>query len=433
MFWVYLGLWMSLRALRPVWAVWRARRARVARASDGDPWWTYALAGLSFGLAYLTRPEAIGYLAVVGVFFVVARWLAGSWRERRFWLMLLVYGLAFGLAFVPYAYYVRLQTGAWMVSEKVGVAYLTGIGLAHGDTAAFDRATWGLDSTGLETFFFSSESHRVSMMQLILDDPRTFAVIVYLNLQTFVRVLIDWTLLPMVLLPFVVLGLFDRGWTRTRTLKELLLVLSLAPVASFVLFFIQARYLVAAMPVFILWIAHGLLTFSDWLVGTVVELRSERRPAAGGQRAYWHMPIGMRRLWDVLPVLAVVILLLAVHPRVQREVTSVGSVRAAHREVGEQLRPGLEEGAVIMCRYPAIAFHAGATWVPTPNAPLDEVLEYARHKRADYVAIDERELRYRPQLKGLVTGEQVPETLERVLLDESGGERLVVYRLRGAD
>ncbi|MBC7237986.1 MAG: hypothetical protein H5T69_19255, partial [Chloroflexi bacterium] len=449
LFFVYVGLWATLRTLSPYWRnldkVLPDNKAGTPLGVDRRaPWWAYGLAGLSFGLAYLTRPEAIGYVLLSGVFLLALR----AWRARRsalrfwepaFWLKLGVYGLGFALCFLPYAYYVRQHTGAWMVSEKVGVAYLTGIGLAHGDTAAFDRATWGLDSSGLETFFFSSESYRINMLDLILADPRTFAQVLYLNMQRFVQVLIDWTLLPYPFLPLVVLGLFDRGWTRERTIKELYLFLSMAPVLAFTLFFIQARYLVPALPLFILWIGRGLLCLSDWLIGTAIELKTpDGNPSAGSapgegasSRPYWHMPSTWRRALTAAPVVAAAIVLLAVHPAVIAQVTNVGSVRIEHRVVGEQLGALVSESDVIMSRYPAIAFHAGCRWVPTPNASWPEVLAYAHHKGVDYWAIDERELRYRPQFGDLITGEQPPSELERILTISSDGERLVVYRLKG--
>ncbi|MBN1400116.1 MAG: glycosyltransferase family 39 protein, partial [Anaerolineae bacterium] len=199
LFLVISGLWAGLLTMRPLWSP--------KRGSARAPWWSPGLTGLSFGLAYLTRPEAINYFLVIGLYIAVLAIVRGALRRWRFWLGVVSYLLAFALAFVPYAYYVRLNTGTWMVSEKVGIAYLTGIGLAHGDTAAFDRSTWGLDSTGLETFFFSSESYDVSMLRLILDDPKTFAIVLYMNVQSLVRVLIDWTLFPYALVPLAFLGL----------------------------------------------------------------------------------------------------------------------------------------------------------------------------------------------------------------------------------
>lgn len=427
MFFVYLGLWAGVIMLRPLW---RPRESQDSGTRPTDAWWAYGLAGLAFGLAYLTRPEAIGYAVILGAFLLFMRLIRRGLGEGRFWLKLVLYVLAFGLAFGPYAYYTRIQTGAWMVSEKVGVAYLTGIGLAHGDTTAFDRSTWGLDSTGLETFFFSSESYNVSMLQLVLADPKTFLSVLYMNALRFVQVLIDWSLFPYLLLPFIVLGLFARGWTRERTFKEIFMVLTMAPVLGFVLFFIQARYIAPLIPVLILWTACGLVTLSTWLIGTIVELRtpqtSPRDEHTG--RPYRRLRSGREGL-EAIPTLLVMAAMIAVQPLVIRQVTAVGSLRPEHKTVGEQLAPLIARDAIIMARYPAIAFHADAKWVPTPNASWPEIVRYARHKGVTYVAIDERELKYRPQLTDLVTGDRVSPELKLVLESEAGGERLVVYQL----
>ena len=438
MLFIYLGLWSALVVLRPFWP--SSARGPSARMPDGvavdGPLWAYALSGFSFGLAYLTRPEAVGYLVVVGMFMLVITTANRRRSQRHFWpafaRRMLAYLGAFSLAFIPYAIYVHAQTGSWMVSEKVGVAYLTGIGLAQGDTAAFDRATWGLDSTGLETFFFSSESYNVSMTQLILDDPDTFLKVLYLNVQRFVRVYIDWTLFPYLFLPLPVLGLFSRGWTRERTFKELYLVLSFLPVLGFILFYIQARYLVPFIPVMILWSARGLSTISDWLVSSwaVLSGRGDVRQVIEGRRWRRHYLSRAGRIAsDAAPILLAMSLLLALHPLVLGKVTSVGSFRPAHRDVGQYLSNLIPRDAVIMSRYPAIAFHADSRWVPTPNASWPEVLRYARHKRADYMAVDQRELPYRPQFSSLISGEQIPPQLELVYEDTGDEQRLVVYKL----
>ncbi|MFH1084366.1 MAG: glycosyltransferase family 39 protein [Chloroflexota bacterium] len=402
---VYVGLWAALRVAHPL------AHGQTPRATA----WPLAVAGLAFGLAYLTRPEAFLYVLIVGAYLLALGLWAGAWRRACFWLGLLLLALGFAAAYVPYGSYVRQHTGAWMVSEKVGVAYLTGVGLARGDTAAFDRSTWGLDSTGLETFFFSSESYTVSMTQLILEDPRTFLGVLYLNAQTLGRVLIDWTLYPYVLLPLVALGLFGRGWTRGRALTEAYLALSAAPVLSFVLFFIQARYLVAFLPVLILWASAGLAHLGAWLEASL--------------DAIWR-PTRHRRLWvHVVPTLAVVALLLAMHPTVLARVTSVGSVRMDHKRVGEWLAPRVSPETVIMSRYPAIAFHADARWVPTPNAELPAVLRYARHKGAAYWVVDAHELRYRPQFAELLARERPIAGLKRVPVDADVADDLAVYRV----
>ncbi len=452
MLFVYLGLWGVLRVLRPCWRQVEPERGLACQYRD--PWWAYGLAGLSFGLAYLTRPEAFTYFVLMGLFVLILR-LARRRITVAFVGKMAIYLVAFALAFLPYAYYTYLNTGAWMVSEKVGVAYLTGIGLAHGDTAAFDRSTWGLDSTGLETFFFSSESYQVSMVDLILGDPWTFGTVLYLNVIRFIQVLFDNALFPVLLFPFAIVGLLAQGWSRERTLKEIFMVVSMLPVVSFVLFFIQARYIVPLIPVFILWSVHGVLHLGDWLVGTVMALRqppptrddltraretrglvSGGRDIAPGERdvasrPYRSISKGWRTVLEHGPLVLVLAGLMVLQPTVVDQVLDVGSMRIEHKTVGQFLQGLVARDDVIMARYPAIAFHADAMWTPTPNASWPEVLRYARHKGVRYFALDERELRYRPQFQDLLREETLPPELELVYESDGGGERLVVYELVG--
>jgi len=436
MLFVYLGLWAVLRFLRPCWHA--AGREECLSDRNGDPWWAYALAGFSFGLAYLTRPEAFTYFILMGVFAFILR-LARRRLTLAFGGKIILYGATFALAFLPYAYYTYLNTGAWMVSEKVGVAYLTGIGLAHGDTAAFDRSTWGLDSTGLETFFFSSESYNVSMIDLVLGDPWTFGTVLYLNAIRFIQVLFDDALFPVFLFPFVLVGLFGQGWTRERTLKELYLVISMIPVVGFVLFFIQARYIAPLIPVFILWTGKGVLHLGSWLVGTAIALRRPSHPgteqtpvrpstAKDADTLYHNLPKPGRVVLENGPLVLLLVGLLLLQPRVKDQVLDVGSVRPEHKAAGQFLSGISSRDDVIMARYPAIAFHADSRWVPTPNATWPEVLRYARHKGVRYFALDERELRYRPQFQSLMNEELEP-ALKLVYRSEVDGERLVVYEL----
>ncbi|NLG49443.1 MAG: glycosyltransferase family 39 protein [Chloroflexi bacterium] len=433
MFFVYSGLWAGAVALRPIW---RTKAGEAAKGWSAGPWWAYLLAGLAFGLAYLTRPEAIGYFAVAGVVFVLFRLLRRTLPHRwrvSFFAKLLLFVLAFALAFVPYAYYVYLNTGSWMVSEKVGVTYLTCIGMVSGDVTAFDKATWGLDSTGLETFFFSPESYNISMLQLVLDDPQTFLNVLYMNARNFVQLLIDPTLFPYALLVIVFLGLFRQAWTRSRTFKELYLVSSFAPVAAFILIFVQARYLVAMIPVMILWLACGLVTFSDWLIDTVERLReSDGAEGEGASQPPRQLAAHWRTVLNVLPALLVMLGLAAMQPVVVHQMTNVGWMRIEHRLVGEYLQPTVSRDTVIMARYPAIAFHADTQWVPTPSASWAETLRYARHKGVDYFVLDEREVDIRPQFLDMVSGQNVPPELELFYQIDSGGARMLVYRLREA-
>ena len=402
-FFIYTGLYAALLALRQKWAPW-----------------SYLAAGMCFALAYLTRPEAIAHLLIIGVVLAFIPLLERRLFTRRALVGLALYGLGFALFFFPYAYYTFQHTGSWMVSEKAGVTFITCIGLSSGDTAAFDLATWGLDGTGLEVFFFSRESYNVSMLDYILAFPAEFAQLVYRNVITFFTSLVSLRLFPFFLLPFVTLALWREAWSKERAKGELLLLASLLPVAGFLIFFIQDRYIATLLPTLILWLAVGLRDVGDWLAETWRNLRQR------GLAPWW------RATLLALPVAAALVICLALLPRTLANVTSSGSFRQAHRTVGEWLGKGLAAPeTVIMSRYPALAFHAGAKWVPTPNAEWQDILPYARHKGVDLFIVDERETtELRPQLDFLVRLENLPPELEVLRVDESEPERLVVFRVK---
>jgi 4-amino-4-deoxy-L-arabinose transferase-like glycosyltransferase len=110
---LYLGLFLGA-----VWALWLALRSASLGAAS--------VAGLLCGLAYLTRPEGIGLLAVGGA---LAAWYAlrRSWSRRRAvtWCALLF--LTAACVAAPYVAWIRAETGVWSVTQKKSVGWVTGL------------------------------------------------------------------------------------------------------------------------------------------------------------------------------------------------------------------------------------------------------------------------------------------------------------------
>ena len=110
---LYLGLFLGA-----VWALWLALRSASLGAA--------AVAGLLCGFAYLTRPEAIGLLAVGGA---LAAWYAlrGSWSRRRAatWGALLF--LTVACVAGPYVGWIRAESGTWSITQKKSVGWVTGL------------------------------------------------------------------------------------------------------------------------------------------------------------------------------------------------------------------------------------------------------------------------------------------------------------------
>jgi asparagine N-glycosylation enzyme membrane subunit Stt3 len=401
-FFVYTGLLMALVAMRR------------------ERWWAFLLAGVFLGMAYLTRPEAVAYVAVVGVVIALVRLFEKRLLKRATWSGLLIYLSGFLLFFLPYVYYVYRETGSWMVSEKAGVTFVTCIGLSENNTVAFDQATWGLDSTGLEVFFFSRESYHVNMIDVIRAYPSQFVQLVSRNVRRFVSGLLSLELFSYYLLPLMGVAFFKTAWDKRRSKGELLLLASLTPVMVFLLFFIQDRYIATLLPTLVIWLGLGVSELGVWLRDTVANLLGQR---------------GLLRLWRAvlaaLPTVCLILLLILLQARVIAQYTSTGSFRSEHKTVGLWLRDNIPPNSVIMSRYPAIAFYADSRWEPTPNADVPQVLKYARANAVDYFVLDELEARdLRPQFLPLLRGENVPAGLELIHVDDSPSGKLVVFILR---
>ncbi|HNT06422.1 MAG TPA: glycosyltransferase family 39 protein, partial [Anaerolineae bacterium] len=297
-FFVYAGLLLVLLAMR--------RGKSLA----------FLLAGASMGFAYLIRPEAIAYLAVgAGILLLV--WLfEKKLFTRQVWVGLGLYGLGFLVFFLPYAYFVFRQTGAWMVSEKAGVTFVTCIGLSEGDTAAFDRATWGLDSTGLEVFFFSRESYHVNMLDVIRAYPSEFVQLVMRNTRRFLGTLLSTPMLTIYLLPLMGVAFFRSAWSKARAKGELLLIASLTPVLVFVLFFIQDRYIATLLPALVIWLALGAYELGQWGSETARNLLGATAAAVANR---------LQRVLKVAPTVLLLVFMLALQPKVINLYANTGS------------------------------------------------------------------------------------------------------------
>ncbi len=385
-----------------------------------------ALAGLFLALAYYVRPEAVVFLGAMGLILGL-RALAQPPRIRNLGYPLLL-GIVFLLVIFPYLYKVHQVTGVWTISQKVGANFATAEGLALGSFRQFDIETWGLDSTGQQVRFFSEEIAAASALDYILANPVAYARILYGNTLKLFSLLFNIHLFPWYLLIPLAVGLFRRAWDRERAWNELFLAFTLLPGLSFILFFVQERYIAALVPTLMIWAGHGLVELGDWLRDTV---RMVLRKDGKSQRKEKNRGHLTWLIW--LPTALIILFFLVMTPRQADTAYLRGSARPVHLEAGKALAPYIEPGDIVMSRYPAIAYHAGAAWVPTPAASVDEVLAYARYHGVRFWAIDGFEARnLRPQFAPLVDDPTHPRPGLKLLMvveDDAGGEPVVIYEL----
>ncbi len=402
----------------PYWALAFTGVYFVFRAYKHFRFRDVTLAGIFLALAYFVRPEAIVYLGAMGLVLGI-RALAQPPRLRRLAYPALL-GAVFLLVIFPYLYQVRQATGTWTISQKVGAHFATAAGLASGRFQQFDMETWGLDSTGQQVRFFSTETADATASAYISSDPIGYARTIYENTTGLLRQLISPHLLPAFALIFLGLGLFRRSWNRASAWDELFLFATLLPGISFVFFFVQERYIAALVPTLFIWFGHGVIESGDWLVGTVKQLLSEKQARWSGWK---------QLLW--LPLLVLALFLLFYTPRQVATATNPGSTREVHDLAAAALASQIQPDDIVMARYVSMAFHAGAEWIPTPAADIDAVLAYAQRKGADYWAIDAFEAQtLRPQFAPLLENpDNAPPGLQFVTQVEDDTGSVFIYRI----
>ncbi len=377
--------------------------------------WGWGLAGLAFGLAYLTRPEGMWYLLAVGLAQILVFWTRRApWKQWVVGLTLLFLGFMVG--FVPYLIHTRIYTGSWMVSEKVGITFEDSLALARHDMAKHDWVLWHLDSTGKRVFFFSEESFHLSMWKQIRANPRLYAGVLHMNLYSLFDGLFNNEGYPKLFLPLLSLGLFGIPWSKRRFQGELFLLAATLPPLTFLLFFIFTRYVSPLLIPMLLWTGLGLEHISNWLEGTLLSVVPR-------------MSDGWRKSVRLLPVLIVAAMLLFLHPKVLASVTDTQAVRPEHRIAGEWLASHTPENAVVMSRYPAIVFYAHRHWIPSPNSDYESALRYAAANNVDYWVVDGNEKKWRPKLAFLAEGHPTPE-LELVYSVPTTSTPVYVYRFK---
>ena len=344
-----------------------------------------AAAGMLFGLAYLTRPEAVAY---VGLFAL----LALLWRVKEVgltsfqpWTAVGVLGLSFAIFAAPYMWYLHAHTGQWMLSGKVNMSWRAGGG------ESYEQLTNGLDSSGTEISWLSPDRFKTNTLQTILADPlglmhRVTANIRNLRDQFFERIHFWWGLVPM-----VVIALFQVPWDRRRLWYEMFLMTIIASVlVVFLPFGVMMRYLAPMFPVLLIWTARGALDMGMWLHETWA--LSWGAPCSGPRliRTLSWLPAGM--------VAGFLVLTMPVAARGWINATFFGD-----KEAGLWLKVHTAADARVMTQEIGTALYAERRYVPSPMTDPDRFMRYARAHGADYLVVRDFKLtEYRPQLASLI-------------------------------
>ncbi len=334
---------------------------------------TFALAGTSFGLAALVRPEALAYLVVSALVIVLGSLVNGvtphAALARRIGLMLGV----FALISAPYTAWLSIQTGALRLEGKSALNLATDRRIAAGEPPY--AAEFGIDKSGRERGVWN-QPNLVTIQQSssgvlgLVRHLRLKARTVIFNMS---QAMVSNTFGGPAMFLLVVLGILAAPWSRLQAVfhTQLLSVVGLTALGTFFIYYTADRFYVALIPAYAIWAANGCRRLTEWSTGTLRALApglSSRRYA----RLVAIGALGISALSSAVPT---------------RDGLITEHDTQSLKAIGESLR-GPSPGALrILASQTVVPFHAEAThfWLPYGNEQA--ALNYVQQRQIDVVVL----------------------------------------------
>jgi 4-amino-4-deoxy-L-arabinose transferase-like glycosyltransferase len=331
-------------------------------------------AGLLFGAAYLTRPEAIIILVATLLLFFVVPIVARNCAKRHLTVLCFVLG-AFLVLAAPYILLLHDLNGAWQLSGKSSVTLADSLG-------------WYLDRPDMKR---EPSFAGIGYMDVI----RKYPDFIWKNSAHNIKALWDETLpvyIWLLMLLGMVAGTARAGWLRSR----LLILCACSPLLVLIVFFFLGNvYTAPFLPFFLIFAAQGLVALQTLL---------QKIPALCAERP-------LSRFMLRLPFAAIAGVILGVimlKPHLSFGTTKPyhyadDGARYDHKLIGKMLKQQLPKRSVVMARDARLTFYADMSRVDIPQAGFDEILNEARKNHARYIVADGTLLGARPQMLPLLS------------------------------
>ena len=309
--------------------------------------WRMALSGFFLGLAYLTRPEGIGYVLVYLIWIIVEGILKKGWFKKIALVGVLILSVFIFVA--PYIIYIHQETGQWLISKKA----------LDTQSQFLKKSVEEVDSSkGIEQNRPGKENF--GMARIARNVVHYFPFVTYHYLRAYHFAL--WL--------FLFFGLI-----RVRQ-KVIAYELFLASLVLFHLFslstFVRStiRFAVPVIPLSLFWAGTGILEIKRYL---------EKIKISNPEKV-------------ILLLILFVILI-----ELPQSLIPERRHRAEQKKVGLWVRENTPPDAIIMSNSPQEAFYADREFmmippgISTPGNPgksYDQIIHYAKTEGVRYILVD---------------------------------------------
>ncbi len=376
-------------------------------------------AGIFFGLAYLTRPEA--FLIVGVTTFGGLAWGLFAQNRRTVLIGVLCLVGIFVLLASPYIVFLSMNSGKFRIEGKGSILYAWGSKLDAGMTYTEVLTRIG-DDLSDEGVFMKSNLEALNAVSYTLHDmilyilrgaPQNLRTILYGNANS------ESEGAPVFFL-LVFIGLLGTAWDRRRLVDEgillatgLVIVLTLLTVRGG----FPLHYFHSFMGLLILWAGKGAEELYNWAHGTV---------------ASFSVPRNIPRLVGLAVQWMAIFLVIAMSLRgVPKESEYFYAALTERKMAGQWLTEHWPGPKWIMDDSLVPAYYAGGKLMFLPFASSDLALRYISKKNPDFIVVPELSKKSRPYLTQWFD-QGIPDHRAELIYDEgdSHHERIKIYRWR---
>ena len=401
-----------------------------------DNFLIHALLGISFAMAYLTRPEGLfllllPFLQLLGVFTPLERephpsFLTGLTEKlhfnKKYLLKIFVVYSVFFLVISPYMLFLKDYTGKFGLSGKSDTSIL--LGELSGDKGyheivnapdnLYDKAAFTLTEDKTQLTGWDRKAN-ASLKDYILKDP------VNLLKRYQKNILQEIKTLTKLIIP-IILPLFFSFFNRELFRNRMSLIFIILPSIFFLLYplFIIIEKQTLLIILFLILFSSGGFANSQSAVSELANYYSIKKNKI------------QQLLEKNIKYLIVIILILSSLSYLKYSSFDKSSNPAEHERTGYYLKKYVSreyEKLNVMSRKPYVSFYSDSRFTMLPYANSTDVINFAKLYSVDYIVIDERALGKWEYYDELIKMDKYSNDVE--LVYENSSEKLIkLFRVK---
>lgn len=375
--------------------------------------WLYAFSGCLIGIAYLIRPEALGFIPY---FIAVSLSIMFISKEIRFKILiknLSIFLFASMIFILPY----MISVGG--LSGKIG-------NFTFVETEIVEQENYSRE-LDLKIQEYKTSPHKFpSFTEKVVRHPLKLVKYLAINLHLTQKYVLTF-LFPPLLLIAIGFGVFRAKFSFTKW-KELYAIFTWVPYIIVFFLYVVPRVFLPLVPVSLIFAAQGIEIIGNRLSNRIGKLMHPKATSLGYLRHITRV--------SAIRYLILIVVLLSLIPYTFRPLYRKDE-NAIYKEVGIWVKEHFQQSPIkIIDRNPSIAFYSGAERIRLPIGEYNELIKYAYRENATHLVIDNKAIpNVCPELIFLLSKYYVPPELKLIkeFKQNSNGLVILLYQILRKD